>query len=60
VEGAWFAWFEEAQQMAPLYTGGVEVCRFWGWAMATFFCMHYRVGAMVVTIIRAAHGYNQR
>jgi hypothetical protein len=62
VEGAWFAWFEEAQQMAPLYTGGVEVCPFWGWAMGHifFFGMHYRVGATVVTIIRAAHGYNQR
>jgi hypothetical protein len=51
--------------MAPLYTGGVEVCvRLphvgWGHRAHFFFSIHYRVGAKVVTIIRAAHGYNLR
>jgi hypothetical protein len=37
-------WFEEAQQMAPLYTGGVEVCPFWGWAMGHIFFLACIIG----------------
>lgn len=34
-------WFEEAYEMAPLYTGAGEVCPFWVWAMGhiSFACI---------------------